>query len=54
MQMFMYKVYYTEKGEIKTALFETEHGAITFYDYLTSRGVTATINKWTWKVEIED
>ena len=54
MIMYMYKVYYQEKELIKTALFETEHGAIAFYDYLISRGVTASINKWTWKTEIED
>lgn len=54
MIMYMYKVYYDEKDEIKTALFETEHAAIVFYDYLISRVVTASINKWTWKTEVED
>ena len=47
-EYFLYRVFYTEEGTIRTALFETRDAAIEFAQEHNGR-----LNMYTWKVQVE-
>lgn len=51
---YMYLVFVTTKSGVKECLFETQELAEIFMQSMGAAGYTATLNKWTWKTEIED
>jgi hypothetical protein len=52
MVKFLWKVTIAKSGEVVT--FQNKGAAQAYVAYLADNGVKATLNAWTWKVEIED
>lgn len=54
MILYMYKVTTIVKGESKISLFQEKREAELFKHYMEAKGLTVSLNKWTWKTEIEE
>jgi hypothetical protein len=54
MKKLMYKVITITKEGCKESLFDEKREAELFQHYMESKGLTCILNKWLWKVEVED